>query len=154
MASPALRRLLHRLATASEPLALSPEERALLADHLASLSSKPRQTTKPKAHAAAKAAGVSPTGDPIPSPRVAGFVKDHERLSQARDAALASGLQALITALDDVRLSKSEALSLAQALLPGGKRYRSGAEALAAVKARLIQRYRDAVRTATLAGEQ
>lgn len=162
MASAALRDLLQRLVAASEPVILTPEERALLCEHLTALRpAKPLPlgpqrgpTTSSTPRSDLSGAGNQPPDTQNLSPLVSRLVQEHDALALARDGALANGLQALLSALDQTKLSKNDALSLAQVLLPGGRRFRSGTEALSAVKARLMQRYRDAVRTATLAGEE
>ncbi len=147
MASRTLLALLDRLATADAPQTLTAHERALLARHRKTLAPSKRGS-----RSAEQTSRQSPK-DTAPSVQARDLIARHQQLAMQSDAGLANALQAYLQSLEATRLTKAETLALAQAILPEAQRFRSGSEALAAIKARLMQRYRDAVRTAKLAGE-
>lgn len=148
--------LLERLAEQpSQPDAplLSPAERALLSAHAQQLRqghddlqvrSKDRSLAapqKPKTSAPA----------PVNTALIDELDHAYQALAQQSARDLTVNLPRFIEALETADLNKADTLALAERILPAGSaRHRSRTQALGAIKGRLMQRFRDAVRTAKL----
>lgn len=156
MVSAELIALLERLAEPApkqDDDALSPAERALLAAHARELRAEDKRqssTLDHDQHTRSKETPASRT-PAINAALIDELERAHAALAQQSAVDLTVTLPRFIEALEAADMSKADTLALADRLLPsGGPRPRSRTQALGAIKGRLMQRFRDAVRTAKL----
>ncbi len=155
MANQPLIALLESLAAAEVVPPLSPKERQLLKAHVEQLREAAAASNQLASLPLPDKAPAPAATKPAPSQAVIRLKLKYQATLDLPTAQQAPALQRLADDLEASVLSKAEVLELSQAILPSdGPRYRSKTQALNAIKGRLMQRFRDAVRTAKLGGSE